>query len=81
MATILGQLEGQGEHPGQVGSAPATPVRFPALPVGSVHHAVPRGLGRNAVHGLVLRLHLGRCDPCRHGSMLLRSPGSSSPVQ
>jgi hypothetical protein len=43
MATVLVQLEGQCEHPDQIGSAPATPVRFQALPVGSVHHA---GRGR-----------------------------------
>jgi hypothetical protein len=41
MATVLVQLEGQGEHPGQIGNAPATPARFQALPVGPVHHAVP----------------------------------------
>jgi hypothetical protein len=27
---------------------------------------IPRRLGHNVVHGLVLRLYRGRCDPCRH---------------
>src|SRR4051812_1941322 len=38
VTAVLVQLEKQGDHPGQIGGAPATPVRFRALPVGSVHH-------------------------------------------